>query len=170
MMLPMVAEIAVIVIAIVYTAASIAIQRKLVDPKKQRETQYMISAITREMNAMVKSNAPQEQIKAKQQEIMPLMSKSMLSQFKPMFVILPVFLILYYGVLPHAPAWFPSLFGSVSAKMVQNQFFIVVIIMGFAASAIVMLYDRKKAKEEMGERSAGSGEAQVLQTKSNDVR
>lgn len=152
MTLSMAAELAVFGIAAAYTLASIALQRRLADPKKQREIQYTLSALSRELNAMAKSNATQEAMKAKQQELMPLMSKSMMSQFKPMFVILPIFLVLYYWILPSVPAWFPALFGVDGAKSVQSFFFIVVLVMGFAASVAVMVYDRKKAKEEMKER------------------
>ena len=45
---------------------------------------------------------------AKQKEMMPLLGESMRSSMKPMFVILPMFLIVYYVLIPMIPFGAPG--------------------------------------------------------------
>lgn len=142
MTLVLTTEIAVIAIAVAYTFVAMALQRKIVNAKLQRQMQYRLGNLSKELNEMVKGNASQEAIKAKQQELFPLMSKSMMSQFKPMFVVLPVFLVLYYWIMP-------SVFGA-DIQAVQSLFFLIVLVFGFAVSIAAMMYDKRKAKEEAG--------------------
>jgi uncharacterized membrane protein (DUF106 family) len=151
--LPFNAELLVFAIAIAYTFTSVALQRRLTNPKKLREIQDRMKSVSNELNSMIKSNAAQEEIKAKQQELMPLMSTSMKAQFKPMFVILPIFLVLYYWLMP-------QLFVSTSKTAVQSLFFIVVFVLGLASSFVVLAYDRKKAKEEREARARASSPVQ----------
>jgi uncharacterized membrane protein (DUF106 family) len=138
--LPIGAELIIIVIGVAYTLASVFLQRKLMNPKRMREVQGRIKLLTNEMNALVKSNATKEQIAAKQGEVMQLMSESMRSSLKPMFVVLPIFLVLYYVMLPAMPLG--------AAKSVQSLFFYTVFVLGLIASAAVILYDRSQAKKE----------------------
>lgn len=154
--LPFNIEIIIIAIAVTYAIGSLAMQRKLSHPKKQRDLQARLNALSKELNAMVKAKAPQEQIMAKQKELMPLMSASMKTQFKPMLVILPLFFIVYYAFLP----WFAGSMGlgsTTNVGMVKTLFFIVVFVLGIVSSVVVLLYDRKKAKQEQAEAAAASG-------------
>ena len=70
-------------------------------PSRLREIQAQISKTTKEMNQMMKDKVPDAQIMAKQKEIMPLLGESTRSSMKPMFVILPLFLIVYYVLIPN---------------------------------------------------------------------
>jgi uncharacterized membrane protein (DUF106 family) len=161
-MLPTDAELLVVAIAVAYSLASVALQRKLTNPKRNREIQYNMQKISKELNELIKRNAAQEEIKAKQAELMPLMSTSMKSQFTPMFVILPIFLVLYYWFIPHLLVFMPQVFASVTKAEVLELFFIVVFVLGFASSFAVLAYDKKKAREEREarERSESSGPVQ----------
>ncbi len=157
--LPFNAELLVFGIAVAYTFTSIALQRTLTNPKKVREIQERMKSISKELNELVKRNATQEELKAKQAELMPLMSTSMKSQFKPMFAILPIFLVLYYWIMPQMVVAMPQVFASASKASVLQLFFIVVFVLGFASSFAVLAYDKKKAQEEKEarERSSAGG-------------
>lgn len=148
--LPFGAEIVIITIGIAYTLASVFLQRKLANPRRMREVQARVKQLTSEMNALAKSNATKEQIAAKQSEIMPLMGESMRTSIKPMLVVLPMFLVLYYVMLPALPLG--------AAKSVQSLFFITVFVLGLIASAAILVYDRAKMKKEQALQQVGTAE------------
>ena len=135
-------ELIVAVIAIVYALAAVVIQRKLSNAKRLREIQAQISKTTKEMNLMVKAKAPEAQIMAKQKEMMPLLGESMRSSMKPMFVILPMFLIMYYILIPKLP-----LGADATPKSIQSFFFIVVFVVGIITAIIMMIYDKQQTKK-----------------------
>ncbi len=151
--LPMNVEILLIAIAVAYTLISIAAQRLLSNPKKMREIQARVQIMQKEMNAMLKSNAPQEELMKKQKEFMPLLGEQMKNSMKPMLVILPLLMALYYLIIPHIP-----IIASNNISGSKTFFFIVVFGLGIVSAAIVLLYDRKKTKQEMRniEQSANS--------------
>lgn len=150
-LMPMGTVIIIIAIGIAYVAFSTFAQRKVGNPKKMRELQQRMNALSKELNQLVKSNAPKEEIAKKQSELMPLMSENMKTSIKPMLVILPVFFLLYYLVLPttfHSIANEYVLFlGSMKLNYL-GVFFACVFILGIATSIIIMIYDRKKTKLE----------------------
>ncbi len=135
-------EAIIIVIAILYVMLSVAIQRKLSNAKRLREIQAKISEVTKEMNQMMKAKAPEAQIAAKQKEMMPLLGESMRSSLKPTFVIIPLFLIVYYVLVPMLPLGAPS-----TPKSIQQLFFITVFILGIVSAVILMIYDKQQTKK-----------------------
>ncbi len=140
----MLVAIALISIAALYVVFSIYLQRRLVNPTKMREIQETIKIKTKELTELSKSKANPEILAQKQKEIMPLLNESMKMQFKPMLVILPIFIILYYVVLPLAFHGTVSFF---SLKMNYQLFFVLFsFLFGIAASVAVSLYDRRIAK------------------------
>ncbi|MCL4387958.1 EMC3/TMCO1 family protein [Candidatus Marsarchaeota archaeon] len=152
-LMPMGTVIIIIAIGIAYVAFSTFAQRKVGNPKKMRELQQRMNALSKELNQLVKSNATKEEIAKKQSELMPLMSENMKTSIKPMLVILPVFFLLYYLVLPttfHSIAneYVPlSILGSMKLNYL-GVFFACVFILGITTSIIIMIYDRKKTKLE----------------------
>jgi uncharacterized membrane protein (DUF106 family) len=132
----------ILIIAVVYALGSVALQRKVSNAKKLRQTQSKVQKVSKELNEMVKNKASQEAIAAKQKEMMPLLSESMKSSIKPMFVILPLFLVVYYVLVPALP------FASGNVKSVQGFFFIAVFVIGFIAAIILMINDRRITKKE----------------------
>ncbi|MCL4363261.1 EMC3/TMCO1 family protein [Candidatus Marsarchaeota archaeon] len=131
---------------------SVLMQRKLVNPKRMRELQARLKSISKEMNALIKSNAPKEQISAKQSEIMPLMKENMTMSFKPMIVIFPIFIIVYYVLLPALAGKADYILNFIGIPLTYNLVFIAtVFILGLISSIAILLYDRKKAKEEAKE-------------------
>lgn len=140
--LPANIEIIVIVMAIVYTVVSIAAQRLLSNPKRMREIQARVQIMQKEMTDMMKRNASQDELMAKQKEFMPLMGEQMKNSMKPMLVVLPLLLATYYLIIPNLP--FPPTY----INGTKELFFIVVFAVGMVAAVFILLYDRKKSKEE----------------------
>lgn len=136
-------EIIIAVIAVVYALISVILQRKLSNAKRLREIQAQISKTTKEMNQMVKNKAPEAEINAKQKEMMPLLSESMKSSFKPMVVLLPLFLITYYILIPRLP--FPA---PTTTASIQHFFFICVFVAGIVSAVTMMIYDKRMTKKE----------------------
>lgn len=141
--LPTNVTIVIIVMALVYTGVSVAVQRLLGNPKRLREIQAKVQVIQKEMNAMIKSKAAPEELMKKQKEIMPLMGEQMKYSMKPMIVIFPLLIIMYYVIIPHMPLFSQDLAAS------KSMFFIVVLIVGLITAGIIMVYDRKMIKQEM---------------------
>lgn len=138
----------IVLIAILYTLSSFAIQRKMANMKKVYEMQELIKQKSKELNDMVKNGAKKEELILKQREVMSLASESMLNQMKPMIIILPLFLVIYYWLLPSIFPTHPNvtIYG---AKFAYNTFFIIVVfIFGLALSFSVMLIERGKKKKE----------------------
>ncbi len=152
--LPVNVEIMVIVIAVVYTVVSVLAQRKLSNPKRMREIQYKAKMMQKEMNEMLKNKAPQEELMAKQKEFMPLMGEQLKSSMKPMLVILPLLLIVYYVLMPVLPLGAGNLNGS------KELFFIVVFGLGIISAIVIMLYDRAKTKKELAVQKAAEQASQ----------
>ncbi len=166
--MPVSIALSIVLIGVLYTAISVLLQRKLINPKRMRELQQKSKDITTELNRLVKANAPKEHIEAKQKELMPMLSESMRSQMKPMFVILPIFLVMYYLILPTVFAssttsfFMFTLFGAKEQLGLRGLFFYTVLIIGIIASISILVYDKKKTKLERAERAAAAnGQPQI---------
>jgi uncharacterized membrane protein (DUF106 family) len=124
--LPINVALAVIFFGIGYGTLTLTLQRRLSNPAKTKEMQVKINALTKEMNAMAKRN---EDISAKQAELMPLISESMRSQMKSMFVILPIFFIIYYLILPAIFGGFAAEYFTLLVPLSTQSLFIITAIM-----------------------------------------
>jgi uncharacterized membrane protein (DUF106 family) len=144
--------IAVVLLAFAYATFTLKVQRKLVHPNKTKDLQQRIQKLTKEMNEMAKRN---EDISAKQAELMPLMKESMNSQMKVMVVILPIFVIIYDVIIP-------ALFGGFMAQQVSILFITGPLLglefIGIAAlfglvlnGAITLLNRRKKNMQQQAQ-------------------
>jgi uncharacterized membrane protein (DUF106 family) len=150
-LMPMGTVIILIAIGLAYVAFSTLAQRKVGNPKKMRELQQRMNVLSKELNQLVKANAPKEEIAKKQSELMPLMSENMKTSIKPMLVILPVFFLLYYLILPTTFHSIDNEYVLFLGSMKLNYlgvFFACVFVIGIATSIIIMVYDRKKTKLE----------------------
>ncbi len=147
------------VIAVVYVVFSMFLQRKLVNMKNMRHVQDQIKMKSKELNDMAKNQARKEELDAKQKEVTQLLGQSMKSSFKPMIVVLPVFFILYYLLLP---AVFPSsltfTIPVLSTVSYRTYFIVIAFICGIIASAVVMVWDRMQMAKE--KRDVAIAEAQ----------
>ena len=145
------------IIAIAYVLFSVSIQRKLIDMKHMREVQEIIKAKSKELNDMAKQKVSQEVLMAKQKEITTLLGQSMKSQLKPMFVVLPIFFVVYYLVFPAVFATNPNVtVPIISMTMNYKSYFILVaFILGLLLTVALMLRDRMRlAKEKRQAESA----------------
>ena len=144
--LPINVAMAVILFGVAYAILTLKLQRTLSHPKKMRDIQMKISALTKELGEMSKRN---EDITEKQKEIMPLMKQSMQMQMKSMVVIFPLFLFVYYLALP-------TIFGAFSAEafnfivpLPYNSLFIVTaIVTGLIMSFTLLAKDRVSTKQK----------------------
>ncbi len=134
-------------VAVAYVLVSVFLQRRLVNMKRVYEVQDLIKKKTNELTELGKGGADQAAMAAKQKEITGLLSESMKSQLKPMFVVLPLFLVLYYLVMPvfFASTLSVSLF-SITLNY-RSYFILVSFVLGFALSTSLMLRDRMMAKK-----------------------
>lgn len=139
--------------AVAYVLLSVFLQRKLVNMRRVSEVQEIIKKKTKELTDMSKGGADQAALSAKQKEITSLLSESMRSQLKPMFVVLPLFLLLYYLVLP--AVFPPPLNVSVfSMTLDYRAYFIMVsFILGFVLSTALMVRDRSRAKKQLAQQA-----------------
>lgn len=148
----MLAATIIIAIAIVYTIFSVVLQRKLVKMERVYEIQEVMKQKTKELTDLSKNKADMNELKAKQAEIMKLTSESMKNQIKPMIVIFPIFIVVYYLLLPMlipvlgitASDTIASIF---SIKLNYRSLFILVLfISGFITSFGLMAVDKAKRK------------------------
>ena len=143
--MPLNIALAIVLFAMAYATFTLKIQRRMTNPQKTKELRAKISNLTKEMNAMAKRN---ENIASKQAELMPLINESMMSQMKGMFVILPVFFLVYYGLMP-------IIFNPISAEQFSligiglgfgSLFIATCIIFGLILSISIMIRDKMASK------------------------
>ncbi len=155
----------IVALAIGYTALALVLQRKLSHPKKMRHLQNRSTALSKELREMMKNKASQEEMAKKQKELMPLMSESMKTNMKPMLVVLPLFFLVWYVLLPMAFAQYSAAkINFIVPLGYKGLFFIVLFVGGMISSISIMIYDRKKAKEEAAAENLGNAEFKVQQS------
>jgi len=138
----------IVLIAVLYTLFSFVIQRKMANMKKVYEIQEIIKQKSKELSDMVKNGAKNEELMLKQREVMSLASESMINQMKPMIIILPLFLVVYYWLLPLIFPTHPKVIIDGTPFTYKTFFIIIVFIFGLILSVSVMLIDRSKRKKE----------------------
>lgn len=134
-------------IALGYAVFSIFLQRKLSNIDRMYEVRDRMNAHTKELVEMGKRQESKEVIAAKQQELTKLATESMKSQMKPMFVLLPITIILYYVLLPMG---FPNQNATVtifSLQLSYKTFFIAsIFIIGIVLSVSMQIYDKRRLR------------------------
>ena len=138
----------IIIIGVIYALFAVFIQRKLSNMDKMYEMQDTIKAKSDELMALTKAgNASKEVLDAKQKEVMGIVSQSMKNQLKPMFVVFPLFIIVYYYALPFAFAAAAASAIFPFALHYQTLFIVVTFIIGFLTSMTLMSMDKKRLKK-----------------------
>ncbi len=139
---------------VAYTLIAAGVQRKLSNPKRTRELQDQIKVLSKEMNLLMKNNAPKEEIEKKQGDLMPLMRESMTLNMKATLILIPSFLVVYYVLIPWAYGWLGHdtlsfVIGNYNISlMYKGLFFVTVFVLGLVTSMSILLYDRKRAKAD----------------------
>lgn len=137
-----------VAVAAVYATFSLLLQRKLVNVDKMYEIRAKMNEGTKKLSELIKSNAAKEEIAKKQKEIMEISTQQMTAQFKPMIVIFPIFLLLYYVILPlhfNLSANTSLLSFTLSYHLL---FIIALFVIGILLSIIFSVYDRKRLKDK----------------------
>ncbi len=160
--MPMYVALIIVGIAILDVAMSTALQRTLGNPKKARSIQRKLNKINKELREMMKSGAPQEHIMAKQKEMMPHFNESMKNSMKPMIVIFPLLLAIYYVLIGvYLQSWQKYVINFIFPMGYKELFIAVVFILGLVVGISIALYDRKKGKEEAMEEERLNGNLNV---------
>ncbi|MGC8567699.1 MAG: EMC3/TMCO1 family protein [Candidatus Micrarchaeia archaeon] len=144
--LPLDGVLVLVAFALAYIGITILLQRKLVNTKRLRELQMKSSMLAKELKEMAKAQASNEELLAKQREMFPIMSETMKAQLKPMLVILPLYLAIAYLALPTVIKPFAT--KTTNFAVYQSFFFILILVIGMIAQGIIMVYDRRKMKQE----------------------
>lgn len=144
------AAIIMAIMGIAYAIGVTTLQRKIVNPKRMREVQLKSQVLQKEMNKLVKEKASQEQILAKQRELLPLMNESIKNSLKPLIIIFPVFILIYDYGIPKLP------FVTSSPGGAQWIFFVSALVSGLVAGIIVYFIDKKAMKLQQQKDMANS--------------
>ncbi len=132
-------------IAVAYIAFSLFVQRKIVNYKRVKELQKETNIKMKELRALG-SSVEKEVLDLKQKEMQDLASESMKHQLKGTLIILPLYFLLYYFVLP---LFFPaSLTVTVlSYTLPYKTFFIATsFVLGILSSIFMAAYERMTAR------------------------
>ncbi len=154
--MPLSVALAIILIGAIEIVVSTLLQRKLVNTKRNREIQYRMNKISKEVREMIKNKEPTDAINQKQKEMMPLASESMRMTLKPMLAVFPLFIFIYYVVMGMFLSGWQKYIVNFIVPMHYRTFFIVfVLIVGMVVGIAISIYDRKKSKEEMSRMEVG---------------
>jgi uncharacterized membrane protein (DUF106 family) len=118
--------------------------------KKVYEIQNTIKEKTDKLTQLSKiPTTPKAELDALQKEIMSLMPEVMRHQMKPLLVLLPLFVIIYYVLLPFFFASSAANLKFTSFNLTyQLLFFYVSLIFGLIVSLTITAYDKRKMKKE----------------------
>ena len=145
----------IVLIGIAYALGAIMIQRKLTDPLKSIETQLLMQEKLKEIKTLAATD--KEAYNQKQQEVSKMMMDNMKKQFKPMIVTFPLFLGVFYLLMPYLFSGFGSTTPAItlmSIPLTYSQFFILLIfIIGMVVSLSLSSRDKKIVKRRMAERN-----------------
>jgi uncharacterized membrane protein (DUF106 family) len=137
------------VAAVMYALFSVTVQRKLGNIKRVRELQATMKAKMDEYKQKIKNNAATEELSVIQKDLGSISTEMMKHQMKPMIVIFPLFIVVFYLILP---ALFPltqtiSVFSFTLSY--RTTFIIIAAVLGVTLSSSLMIYDKKKYKAQL---------------------
>ncbi len=134
---------------VAYAIFSVVIQRRLSNIDKMYELRARMGQHTKELMEMTKTNAPKEKIASKQKDLTNTSMESMKNQMKPMLIVLPIFAVVYYLLIPMG-------FGKsgISISLLgftlnyQLLFIVVTFVSGIVLSILFSMRDRKRLKDK----------------------
>lgn len=135
-------------IAVGYALFSIVLQRKIVNIDKMYEIRARMNEHQNALMALIKSNADKEAISQKQKDVMNVSTESMKQVYKPMIVILPLYALLYYLLLPKLFNMSATL-NILSFTLSYHLFFVALtVIIGLIISQIFTFSDKRRLKDK----------------------
>jgi uncharacterized membrane protein (DUF106 family) len=134
--------------AFAYAAFSITLQRKLSNIDKMYEIRATMNTKTKDLMRMAKEKADKATIDAAQKELAQLSMDSMKNQMKPMLIVLPVFFLIYYVLLPMGFA--PKLTLQILSFTLgyQQVFILAAFVSGLVLSTRLSMRDRKRLRSK----------------------
>ncbi len=141
----------IVVVAVIYATIAFFLQRKVSNIKRVNEIRKTVNQHQKDLNEMIKTNAAKADIEKKQQEMMSMLSESMKYQMKGMFIVVPMFLLIYYVALPYV-------FGGVTGTIAtifsinltyQTLFVASAFVCGIVLLILVSVVDKIKDKAKI---------------------
>ncbi len=153
-------------VAVAYALFAIFIQRKLGNPRKSVRTQMLMNEKMKEIKEI--ANTDKALFIEKQKEVSKMMTDNMKNQFKPILITFPLFLGLFYLVLPDAFTGFlgtKTMITIMSIGLTYSQFFIAItFVIGLVVTMIFTSMDRKAVKRELDAEQAMQSNNNVSQS------
>ncbi len=148
-----------IVIAFFYMCFSLFINRKIGKRKETMIIQHKMNLINKELRQAMKdkNDVRIKEAEAKQKEIMPLMTKVMFNSFKPMIVIIPIYMALIWGITSIIPVFSIDLgfgipmFHPGVVYGTRGFFVLMTIIIGLPLGFIISSIEKKQMLKEQKE-------------------
>ncbi|MDE1860286.1 MAG: DUF106 domain-containing protein [Candidatus Micrarchaeota archaeon] len=139
--------IGLICFAIAYSIFSVMMQRRLANMPRVSELQRNMKTKMDEYKTKAKGSASNDELSKIQSELGAISSELMKHQLKPMLVIFPVFIVVFYFFLPaiFPPQTAVTLFSYPLSY--RSTFVVVAAVLGIALSSTLMLRDRRKYKK-----------------------
>lgn len=142
----------IIIIAICYACFSLFINRKIGKRKETMKIQAEMNEINKELRKAIKekNDAKMKELEIKQREMMPLMTKIMINSFKPMIVIIPIFMAIIWIIQIIVPSFAINLgfgipiFHPEPIYGTRGFFVLITFIVGFPLGLIINHIDKKK--------------------------
>jgi uncharacterized membrane protein (DUF106 family) len=131
-------------IAVVYALSVVLLQRKLTNIDRMYEIRARMNDKTKRLTNLVKNNASKEEISQEQKELMDISTESMKLQLKPLLVVFPMFLLLYYVLLPKFFNMSTTLSIDSFTLSYHTFFVILLFVIGLIFSTSFSIYDRKR--------------------------
>ncbi|MCL5100970.1 MAG: hypothetical protein M1122_03395 [Candidatus Marsarchaeota archaeon] len=137
-----------IVVSLIYVSISVILQRKLTNVDRMYEIRAMVNTKTKALMELSKRNDTQA-MASLQKELSKLSQESLIQQMKPMVVVLGVFALLYYIMLPMLFSSIISTVTFLTFNVNYRTFFVAIaFVVGIISSFAISMYDRKRLKNK----------------------
>lgn len=134
----------IIIIAVAYALVAFVIQRKVSNAERMKQIRDEINKLQKEMNEMLKNKAPAVEVRQKQETMMSLLGESTKSQLKATAVVFPMFLIIYYVLLPNIFSTVTTVSVLSNTLNYKTLFIIAAFVAGILALLLISVYERLK--------------------------
>ncbi len=137
----------IVLVSLIYVIVTIALQRKFSNIKRIKEIRNEMNIHQADMKKM-NSTTPKEEIDAKQKKMMDLTSEMMRHQLRASLILLPVFAVVVYLILPYTFGNTEFSFVFLGFTLTYRTFFVgACVVLGLAVQAVAAAYDKMAAKK-----------------------
>ncbi len=154
----------VVILGVAYASVAFFLQRKVSNIDKVNEIRNKINVHQKELNEMMKNKVPNTDLEKKQQEMMAMLSESMKYQMKGMFVVVPMFILFYYFLLPAA---FTGISGNIATLFTLGFTYQTLFVGSAFVTGIILLISvtivtkLNKARQSADQGSASANDAKA---------